>query len=435
MSSMEGNGGGGGPSSSTGVGRLRWVICGLLFFATTINYVDRQIIGILKPELQRDIGWDEIEYSNIVVAFTVAYAISLLLVGRLIDRIGTRLGYSLSVVWWSFAAMAHALAGSAFGFGLARFALGLGEGGNFPASIKTVAEWFPKRERALATGFFNSGTNVGAIVTPVLIPWIVLAWGWRAAFVLTGALGFLWVVVWHTLYRRPDENPRLSAAEMAFIRSDPPDPPARSVSWKRLLGYRQTWAFAMGKFMTDPFWWFYLFWVPDFLQRAYGLDLQGRGLPLAVIYVLSSLGSVGGGYLPGILVARGVSLGAARKATLLLCALSVTPIAFASRITTLWGAVAIVSLAAAAHQGWSANLFTTASDMFPQHAVGSVVGLGGMVGAVGGVLVSLLVGYVLQWTGGSYLPVFLMAASAYLLALLVIHLLAPGLDGPRLEEG
>jgi ACS family hexuronate transporter-like MFS transporter len=431
---MEGNGGGGGPSSSTGVGRLRWVICGLLFFATTINYVDRQIIGILKPELQRDIGWDEIEYSNIVVAFTVAYAISLLLVGRLIDRIGTRLGYSLSVVWWSFAAMAHALAGSAFGFGLARFALGLGEGGNFPASIKTVAEWFPKRERALATGFFNSGTNVGAIVTPVLIPWIVLAWGWRAAFVLTGALGFLWVVVWHTLYRRPDENPRLSAAEMAFIRSDPPDPPARSVSWKRLLGYRQTWAFAMGKFMTDPFWWFYLFWVPDFLQRAYGLDLQGRGLPLAVIYVLSSLGSVGGGYLPGILVARGVSLGAARKATLLLCALSVTPIAFASRITTLWGAVAIVSLAAAAHQGWSANLFTTASDMFPRYAVGSVVGLGGAAGAVGGMLVAKVVGYVLQWTG-SYLAVFLMAATAYLLALLVIHLLAPGLDGPRLEEG
>ena len=434
MSSMEGNGGGGAPSSRTGVGRLRWVICGLLFFATTINYVDRQIIGILKPELQRDIGWDEIEYSNIVVAFTVAYAISLLLVGRLIDRIGTRLGYSISVVWWSFAAMAHALAGSAFGFGLARFALGLGEGGNFPASIKTVAEWFPKRERALATGFFNSGTNVGAIVTPVLIPWVVLAWGWRAAFVLTGALGFLWVVVWHTLYRRPDENPRLSAAEMAFIRSDPLDPPARSVSWKRLLGYRQTWAFAMGKFMTDPFWWFYLFWVPDFLQRAYGLDLQGRGLPLAVIYVLSSLGSVGGGWLPGVFLARGASLSVARKTTMFICALCVTPIAFASRVTTLWGAVAIVSLAAAAHQGWSANLFTTASDMFPRHAVGSVVGLGGTAGAVGGVLVALVVGYVIQWTG-SYLTVFMMAASAYLLALLVIHLLAPGLDGPRLEEG
>jgi ACS family hexuronate transporter-like MFS transporter len=428
---MEGNGGA--PPSRT-VGRLRWVICALLFFATTINYVDRQIIGILKPELQRDIGWDEIEYSNIVVAFTVAYAISLLLVGRLIDRIGTRLGYSLSVVWWSFAAMAHALAGSAFGFGLARFALGLGEGGNFPASIKTVAEWFPKRERALATGFFNSGTNVGAIVTPVLIPWIVLAWGWRAAFVLTGALGFLWVVVWHTLYRRPDENPRLSPAEMAHIRSDPPDPPGRSVAWGRLLGYRQTWAFALGKFLTDPFWWFYLFWVPDFLQRTYGLDLKGRGLPLAAIYVVSSLGSIGGGWLPGVLLARGASLSVARKATLLLCALCVTPIAFATRVTTLWGAVAIVSLAAAAHQGWSANLFTTASDMFPRHAVGSVVGLGGAAGAVGGMLVAKVVGYVLQWTG-SYLAVFLMAASAYLLAILVIHLLAPGLSGPPLEEG
>ncbi|HXB53176.1 MAG TPA: MFS transporter [Vicinamibacteria bacterium] len=431
---MEGNGGGGAPPSSTGVGGVRWVICALLFFATTINYVDRQIIGILKPELQRDLGWDEIEYSNIVVAFTVAYAISLLLVGRLIDRIGTRLGYSLSVVWWSFAAMAHALASSAFGFGLARFALGLGEGGNFPASIKTVAEWFPKRERALATGLFNSGTNVGAIVTPVLVPWIVLAWGWRAAFILTGALGFLWVVVWHTLYRRPDENPRLSPAEMAFIRSDPPDPPARSVSWGRLLTYRQTWAFALGKFMTDPFWWFYLFWVPDFLQRTYGLDLRARGLPLAAIYVLSSVGSVGGGWLPGVFLARGASLSTARKTTLFLCALCVTPIAFASRVTTLWGAVAIVSLAAAAHQGWSANLFTTASDMFPRHAVGSVVGLGGAAGAVGGMLVAKVVGYVLQWTG-SYLTVFLMAAAAYLLALLVIHLLAPGLSGPALEEG
>ncbi|HKC10950.1 MAG TPA: MFS transporter [Vicinamibacteria bacterium] len=431
---MEGNGGGGAAPSSSGVGRLRWVICALLFFATTINYVDRQIIGILKPELQRDLGWDEIEYSNIVVAFTVAYAISLLLVGRLIDRIGTRLGYSLSVIWWSFAAMAHALAGSAFGFGLARFALGLGEGGNFPASIKTVAEWFPKRERALATGFFNSGTNVGAIVTPVLVPWIVIAWGWRSAFVLTGALGFLWVVVWHTLYRRPDENPRLSPAEMAFIRSDPPDPPARTVAWGRLLTHRQTWAFALGKFLTDPFWWFYLFWVPDFLQKTYGLDLKGRGLPLAVIYVLSSVGSVGGGWLPGVLLARGASLSGARKATLLLCALCVTPIAFATQVRTLWGAVAIVSLAAAAHQGWSANLFTTASDMFPRHAVGSVVGLGGAAGAVGGMLVAKVVGYVLQWTG-SYLTVFLMAASAYLLALLVIHLLAPGLSGPALEEG
>jgi ACS family hexuronate transporter-like MFS transporter len=431
---MEGNGGGGAPPSSSGVGRLRWVICALLFFATTINYVDRQIIGILKPELQRDIGWDEIDYSHIVAAFTAAYAISLLLVGRLIDRIGTRLGYSLSVVWWSFAAMAHALAGSAFGFGLARFALGLGEGGNFPASIKTVAEWFPKRERALATGFFNSGTNVGAIVTPVLVPWIVLAWGWRAAFVFTGALGFLWVVVWHTLYRRPDENPRLSPAEMAYIRSDPPDPPARSISWGRLLAHRQTWAFALGKFLTDPFWWFYLFWVPDFLQRTYGLDLKGRGLPLAVIYVLSSLGSVGGGWLPGVFLGRGASLSVARKTTMFICALCVTPIAFASRVTTLWGAVAIVSLAAAAHQGWSANLFTTASDMFPRHAVGSVVGLGGTAGAVGGVLVALVVGYVIQWTG-SYLTVFLMAASAYLIALLVIHLLAPGLSMPPLEEG
>jgi ACS family hexuronate transporter-like MFS transporter len=431
---MEAKGGGDAPPATIGVGGQRWFVCSLLFFATTINYVDRQIIGILKPELQRQIGWNEIEYSNIVFAFTLAYALSLLLVGRLIDRIGTRHGFSLSVIWWSLAAMAHGLASSVLGFGLARFALGLGEGGNFPASIKTVAEWFPRRERAFATGLFNSGTNVGAIVTPVLVPLVVLSWGWRAAFVLTGALGFLWVAVWHAFYRPPDNNPRLSGAELAYIRSDPPDPPARSQPWGRLLAHRQTWAFALGKFLTDPFWWFYLFWVPDFLHRTYGLDLQGRGLPLATIYVLSSLGSVGGGWLSGALLQRGWSLRAARKTSLLLCALLVTPIALAPRATTMWGAVALVSLAAAAHQGWSANLFTTASDMFPGHAVGSVVGLGGTAGAVGGMAVAKVVGYVLQWTG-SYLPVFLMAASAYLLALLVMHLLAPGLEAPRLQEG
>jgi ACS family hexuronate transporter-like MFS transporter len=412
---------------------FRWVICALVFFATTINYVDRQIIGILKPELQRDIGWDEIQYANIVFAFTLAYALSLLLTGKLIDRIGTRLGFSLSVVWWSLAAMAHALATSALGFGTARFALGLGEGGNFPASIKTVAEWFPKRERAYATGLFNAGTNVGAIVTPVLVPWIVSSWGWRPAFVLTGAVGFVWVFFWWTLYRKPEEHPRLGPAELAYIRSDPPDPPARPVPWARIIPLSQTWAFSLGKFLTDPFWWFYLFWVPDFLQKTYGLDLKGRGLPLATIYVLSSVGSLGGGWLSGLLLRRGWSVNAARKTALLVCALLVTPIALASRASTMWGAVALVSLAAAAHQGWSANLFTTVSDMFPRHAVGSVVGFGGMMGALGGMLVAKVVGYVLEWTG-SYVPVFVMAGGAYLVALLVIHLLAPKLEGPTLQE-
>jgi MFS transporter, ACS family, aldohexuronate transporter len=407
--------------------RYRWVVCGLLFVATTINYIDRQVISILKPDLQRELGWSEIDYSNIIFAFSLAYAISLLVSGKLIDRIGTLHSFALSVVVWSIAAMAHAFAGGAMGFGVARFALGLGEGGNFPASIKTVAEWFPKRERAFTTGLFNAGTNVGAIVTPVLIPWIVFHLGWRAAFVLTGAIGFLWVVAWYLLYRRPEEHPRVSAAELAHIRSDPPEAPAEPLSWARLLPQRQAWAFAMGKFLTDPFWWFYLFWVPDFLKTNFGLDLKARGLPLAVIYVASSFGSIGGGWLSGSLIRRGWSTNAARKTAMLICALCVVPIVFAPWATSMWVAVALVSLAAAAHQGWSANIFTTASDMYPRHAVASVVGFGGMAGAVGGMIVAKVVGYVLQWTG-SYVSVFLMAGSAYLIALLVMHLLAPRLE-------
>jgi ACS family hexuronate transporter-like MFS transporter len=407
--------------------RFRWVICGLLFVATTINYIDRQVISILKPELQRDMGWSEIDYANIIFAFTLAYAISLFFSGRLIDRVGTLHSFALSVVVWSLAAMGHAFASSAFGFGLARFTLGIGEGGNFPASIKTVAEWFPKKERAFTTGLFNAGTNVGAILTPVVIPWIVMLWGWRTAFVLTGAIGFLWVVAWYLLYRRPEEHPRVSAAELAYIQSDPPEPPSQPLSWGRLLPQRQAWAFAMGKFLTDPFWWFYLFWVPDFLKRTYDLDLKGRGLPLAVIYVASSFGSVGGGWLSGALLRRGWSTNAARKTTMLICALCVVPIVLAPWATSVWEAVALVSLAAAAHQGWSANIFTTASDMYPKHAVASVVGFGGMAGAVGGMIVAKVVGYVLEWTG-TYVPVFVMAGSAYLLALLVFHLLVPRLE-------
>jgi ACS family hexuronate transporter-like MFS transporter len=425
---------GAGAGTTPRVGAVRWTICALLFLATTINYVDRQVIGILKPDLQADIGWTEIEYSNVVFAFTFAYAVSLLLMGRLIDRLGTRTGFSISVVWWSIAAMAHALAHSVLGFGAARFALGLGEGGNFPASIKTVAEWFPKRERAFATGIFNAGTNVGAIVTPVLIPWIVLHWGWRPAFVATGAVGFLWVAVWLAFYRPPEQHPSLSAAELAHIRSDPGEAPARSVPWSMLLPHRQTWAFAVGKFMTDPFWWVYLFWIPDFLQRNYGLDLKGRGLPVAVIYVVSSVGSVAGGWLSGALLHRGYSVNAARKTTMLICALGVVPIVFASQAKSVWVAVGLVSLAAAAHQGWSANIFTTASDMFPKQALGSVVGLGGLAGGIGGMLIVKIVGYVLEWTG-SYVPVFLMAGGAYLIALLVIHLLAPRLAPPPLDRG
>jgi MFS transporter, ACS family, hexuronate transporter len=407
--------------------RFRWVICGLLFVATTINYVDRQVISILKPELQRDLGWTELEYSNIVFVFSLAYAISLFLTGRLIDRIGTLHSFALAVVVWSFAAMSHALARGALGFGLARFALGLGEGGNFPASIKTVAEWFPKKERAFTTGLFNAGTNIGAILTPVFVPAIYFHWGWRATFVFTGGLGFLWVLAWYLLYRPPAEHPRVSPAELAYIQSDPPDSPGAGLSWRLLLPQRQAWAFAVGKFLTDPFWWFYLFWIPDFLKRTFGLDLEARGLPLAVIYVASSIGSVGGGFLSGALIRRGWSTNAARKTTMLVCALGVVPIVFAAQAASVWVAVGIVSLAAAAHQGWSANLYTTVSDMYPRRAVASVVGIGGMFGALGVMLMAKVVGFVLEWTG-SYAPIFAMAGSAYLVALSVIQLLAPKLD-------
>jgi ACS family hexuronate transporter-like MFS transporter len=414
-------------------GNLRWTICALLFFATSINYIDRNVIGILKPELQKEIGWTEIEYSNIVVAFNLAYAISLVTMGWVIDKVGTLRGFAASVVWWSLAAMSTALAKTPVGFGLARFLLGIGEGGNFPASIKTVAEWFPKKERALATGVFNAGTNVGAIVTPLAIPWVFVHWGWQGAFLATGAIGFLWLFAWYGFYRPPEEHPRLSAAEGAHIRSDPPDPPAVKIPWLKLIPHRQTWAFALGKFLTDPVWWFYLFWIADFLQKDYGLDLQGRSLPLAVIYIVSSVGSVGGGWLSGALIRRGWSVNAARKTTMLICALLVVPIAFAPGTKSMWGAVALVSIAAAAHQGWSANIFTTASDMFPRAALGSVVGFGGMMGSVGGMLVAKIVGYVLQWWG-SYLPVFVAAASLYLIALAVIQLLVPTLAPAKLGE-
>jgi ACS family hexuronate transporter-like MFS transporter len=420
-------------SVTTRVGNFRWVVCALLFVATTINYVDRQVIGILKPTLQAEIGFNEIDYGNIVFSFQLAYAIGLLLVGLLMDRLGTRTGFSLAVVVWSIAAMAHAWARSVGGFVAARFALGLGESGNFPASIKTVAEWFPKRERALATGIFNAGTNIGAVVAPLVVPWITLRYGWPWAFILTGAIGFFWLFLWLGLYRRPEEHPRLSAAERAHIRSDPPEPLQARVAWRRLLPHRQLWAFAIGKFMTDPIWWLYLFWLPDLLHRNYGLNLTNMGLPLVVIYLVADIGSIGGGWLSSSLIKRGWSVNAGRKTAMLICALCVTPIVFASRASSLWGAVALIGLATAAHQGWSANIFTTASDMFPRRAVGSVVGIGGMAGAVGGMLIAKVTGYVLQWTG-SYVSIFILAGSIYLVALGIIHLLVPTLAPASLDE-
>jgi ACS family hexuronate transporter-like MFS transporter len=311
-----------------------------------------------------------------------------------------------------------------------RFLLGLGEAGNFPASIKTVAEWFPRKERALATGIFNSGTNVGALLTPLVVPWITLTWGWRWAFVLTGLTGFVWVVWWMRAYRPPEEHPRLSPAELAHIRSDPPEA-TTPVAWANLIGHRQTWAFALGKFMTDPIWWLYLFWIPDFLSRNHGLDLKSIGLPLVVIYLVADVGSIGGGWLSSALIKRGWATNSARKAAMLVCALAVVPIVFASQTGSLWTAVALVSVAAAAHQGWSANLFTLTSDMFPRRAVGSVVGFGGMAGAVGGMLIAIVVGEILQRTG-SYVPIFLMAGFTYLAALVVIQLLVPRLEPAKL---
>jgi ACS family hexuronate transporter-like MFS transporter len=430
-------------------GYVRWLICALLFLAATINYVDRQVIGILKTTLQHDFGWSEVDYADIIFAFQLAYAIGFVVAGRVIDRIGTRLGFAAAIVVWSLAAIGHAEAPrfgpaaaqflsffglgystSVAGFMLMRGLLGLGESGNFPSAIKTVAEWFPKKERALATGIFNSGTNVGALVTPLVVPWLTLQYGWAWSFIATGALGFIWLVAWLALYHRPETHPRLSPAELAYIRSDPAEPVV-AVPWRQILPHRQTWAFAIGKFLTDPIWWLYLFWIPDFLNRNYGLNLTSVGLPLVVIYLAADVGSIGGGWLSSSLIARGWTVNRARKTAMLVCALAVVPIVFASNAGNLWLAVSLVGLAAAAHQGWSANLFTLASDTFPRHAIGSVVGFGGMTGAIGGMLIAKVTGYVLQATG-TYVPVFIVAGCAYLVALGVIHVLAPRLEPVRL---
>ena len=410
----------------------RWTICALLFFAAVINYIDRQIIGILKPILQAELGWDEIGYSNIVFWFQVAYAVGFVSIGRLMDKLGTRKGFSFSVGFWSLAAMAHALAHSVFTFSIARFALGLGEAGNFPAAIKTVAEWFPKKERALATGIFNSGTNIGAIVTPLTVPFIAEHFGWRWAFIITGLLGFIWLGLWLALYSKPSEKANLTAEELAHINSDPPETETL-IPWASLLGYSQTWAFAIGKFLTDPIWWFYLFWIPGFLYEKFNLSLTALGLPLVIIYLAADVGSIGGGWLSSSLIKRGWTINRARKTAMLICAVCVVPIILAAETSNVWIAVGLLSLATAAHQGWSANLFTTTSDMFPRRAVGSVVGIGGMAGAIGGMFIAKAAGYILQWTG-SYLYLFVIAGSTYLIALLLIQILAPRLEEANVER-
>jgi ACS family hexuronate transporter-like MFS transporter len=418
------------PTVSSGAGYFRWVICTLLLFGTTNNYMDRNVLGVLNKTLQHDLGWSEIDYSNLVVAFQAAYALGLVVVGRFIDKLGTRLGYALALSFWSLASMGTALGSSLTSFTVSRLALGFGEAAVFPASIKAVAEWFPKKERALATGIFNAGTSIGAMLTPILVPWINARWGWRGAFIGIGAMGFVLLAFWVWIYRKPEEHPRVSKAELDYIRSDP-QVLAGKIKWLALLPLRQTWAFAIGKFLTDPIWWFYLFWVPGFLQSQHGLALTRIGPPLVVTYLLSDAGSVAAGWLSSSMIKRGSTVNAARKIAMLVCAIGVAPVVFAYRVESTWSAVFLIGLAAACHQGFSANLYTLTSDMFPARAVGSVVGIGGMAGAIGGLFIATVVGHVLQWTGSYRVP-FLIAGSAYLLALVIIHALVPRMESAKI---
>lgn len=413
------------PVNRPAASRYRWVICALLFFATVIAYIDRGILGILHVDLGKIIGWNDITYGNISAAFKWGYGIGQLLAGWFTDRLGTRKGFAIAIVLWSIAAMTPGAATTAFTFGAAMFLLGIGEAACFPASIKTVAEWFPRKERALSTSLFNSGANVGNMLVPALVPLLVAATAlqWRGAFVIAGSGGFLWLVFWLWIYRKPEDHPRVSAKELAHIQSDPPENLAR-VPYAGLLPCRETWAYGIAKFLTDGVWWFYSFWLPGYWQTTYHLTIQGIKLPLMIAFCVSIIGGLYGGYLSGALIERGKSTGVARKSALFLCALCVVPIVAVPFISSLWGVVAVVCLAMAAHQGWSANLFTVPSDLFPKTAVASVVGIGGAAGAVGGALLDLFVGHIVVWTH-SYVPVFAVCGSMYFLALLLLHLFSP----------
>lgn len=412
------------------IGNYRWVVVWLLFAAMVINYVDRQTIGLLKPTLSQEFGWDETDYANLILCFQASYAVAYLAFGRVMDRLGARWGFGIAFLIWQLAHIAHAGARGLTGFIFARVALGIGEGGGFPGGIKAVTEWFPKKERAFATGIFNAGTNIGAIVTPLVIPAITLAWGWEMAFIITGAAGLIWLPIWLLVYRRPREHARVTTAELAHIEQDPADP-VEKIAWLKLFTKRETWAYALGKFLIDPIWWMFLFWLPDFLGKRHGLDLKTFGPPLIAIYLLSDVGSVGGGWLSSTLMKRGLTLNAARKTAMLICALCAMPVAFAAFADNLWVAVAIIGLATAAHQGFSANLYTLPGDVFPRSAVGSVIGIGGMIGAIGGMAMARYAGWVLD-TIGTYTPIFVVAASAYLVALAVVHLLSPKMEPVKL---
>jgi ACS family hexuronate transporter-like MFS transporter len=406
---------------------IRWVVVALLFFATVINYVDRAVLGILKPVLEKELGWDQVDYGWIVTAFQVTYAAGYVLGGRLFDQIGVRLGYLLAVTVWSVAEVSHAFVRSVTGFSLARAGLGIAEGGNFPAAIKTVTEWFPRQQRAFATGLFNAGSNIGAVLCPLAVPWLAHLWGWQSAFLATGGLGFLWVAVWLAIYRAPDRHPMVSPDELAYIRSDPPDPPVK-IPWSALLRHRQTWAFMVGMLMSSPIWWFYIYWIPDFLNKQYHLRLTQSSGPLVAIFLVADGGGIAGGWLSSALIGRGWSVNASRKVTLLICGLCVLPVFLTPLVSSLWVSVALVALAASAHCGFAANLFTLVSDTVPQQVVSSVVGIGGMAGSIGGIVFAQAVSRILQATGNNYMIPFAIASMSYLVALAIMHLLLPRLE-------
>ncbi|WP_062344781.1 MFS transporter [Novosphingobium sp. CCH12-A3] len=413
-------------AASAKAGRYRWVIVALLFAATAVNYIDRQMIGVLKPTLVAEFGWSETDFAQIVFWFQVAYAIGYIGFGRIVDVVGAKLGYTIAIVIWTAGHVAHGFATGLVSFAAARFGLGVGESGNFPAGIRAVTDWFPQRERAYAIGLFNAGANVGAIITPLLVPALVLWFDWRAAFFITGIFGVAWLVAWWLIYCHPAEHPRVSPAELAWIQQDPADP-VEQIGWAKLLTVRETWAYALGKFLIDPVWWFFLFWLPGYLFERYDMDLKTFGLPLAAIYLISDGGSIFGGWMSSRLIKAGRTPNFARKATMFLCAVAVLPIWFAQSLDSVSAAVFIIGLATAAHQAFSANLYTLPSDVFPRGAVGSVVGIGGTVGALGGMGMALFTGYILDKTGGSYEVLFAICASSYLLALAVVHILSPRL--------
>ena len=418
----------------TKIGYYRWTICALLFFATTINYMDRQVIGLLKPTLMGDLHWTETDFGDIVATFSLFYAFGYVGLGRLMDKVGVRLGLSCSVAVWSVFACLHAAMSSVLGFKFVRGGLGAAEGGNFPACIKSVAEWFPVKERALATGIFNAGSNVGAVAAPIIVPLLLLFASWRVAFLVTGAIGFVWVIAWHAIYRKPEEHPKLSAAELAYIRSDPVTDQVR-IPWLQLLTYRGTWANIVGTCLSAPVWWFYLNWVPGFLSKRFDVNLMDAMLPLIAIYCMADIGSVGGGWLSSHLIKRGVKTLRARKITFLVCGLCVLPVFLAADVTNLWLAVLLIGVAASAHQGYSANVYTIVSDTMPQSAVGSVVGIGGFCAYIVSMFVSMGVGRLLDATNGNYRILFGIASSLYLIGLVIMHFILPKTGSGKTPAG